>query len=369
MKTMSGWSGALLAGVMLVALAPTAAGSAERPGFETYVVRHGDTLSAISGRVFGDPKRWREIQKQNPQVTNPNRIYPGDSLFVPVPQTAASVAAPEGGLEAKEGVDAAATQAAADAAAAAEAAAAAAAAKSAAEIAAAANAVPELPVVPMSRPAMVSAGTYRNAGYIADGLPTMAIVASLDERIMLASGDVAIANSAVPAGRRFNVVRADRRIFHPRTGQPLGWLMRVLGEAECTCRGEETATVALQRMRDAAGVGDYLVPVDANDVLEENVLPGRARPECVTAGPADGVIVAFDEERSIVGEQEYAYIDRGAAAGTAPGKRYLIYREVAPEGRVMVGELQVLRAGRQTASTLITSSVQEVQVGDLLRAR
>ena len=55
----------------------------ERPGFETYVVRHGDTLSGIAGRVFGDPKRWREIQKENPQVTNPNRIYPGQVLVVP----------------------------------------------------------------------------------------------------------------------------------------------------------------------------------------------------------------------------------------------------------------------------------------------
>ena len=71
----------------------------------------------------------------------------------------------------------------------------------------------------------------------------------------------------------------------------------------------------------------------------------------------------------MVGEQELAYIDRGTATGVTPGQRFTIYREVAPEGRIAVGELQVLRAGVHTSTVLVTSSIQEVQVGYLLRAR
>ena len=81
------------------------------------------------------------------------------------------------------------------------------------------------------------------------------------------------------------------------------------------------------------------------------------------------MIVAFNEDRLAVGEQDLAYIDRGTAAGVAPGSRFTIYREIAPEGRVPVGELQVLRAGEHTSTALITTSIQEVQVGYLLRAR
>ena len=87
-KTTSGM-GAVVVGLAMLTLSAVSAPAAERPGFETYVVRSGDTLSKISGRVFGDVKRWREILKENPQVTNANRIFPGDTLLVPVPETAA----------------------------------------------------------------------------------------------------------------------------------------------------------------------------------------------------------------------------------------------------------------------------------------
>jgi hypothetical protein len=165
------------------------------------------------------------------------------------------------------------------------------------------------------------------------------------------------------------VVRADRRVFHPHTGQYLGWLTRVLGTAEVTCRDLTTSTIVLRGMRDTAGVGDYLVTFDPNDALEENLLPARMQPECVSAGPADGVIVAFDEDRLAVGEQDLVYLDRGTSSSALPGTRFMIYRETERECRTAVGELQVLRAREQTATALVTTSIGEVLVGDLLRAR
>ena len=186
---------------------------------------------------------------------------------------------------------------------------------------------------------------------------------------MLGTDDAAIVNAPVSPGTRFTVVRAERRVFHPVTGAYLGWLIRILGSAEVTCRGAQTSTVVLLAMNAAAGVGDYLVPFDPKDVLKQNVLGAKAEPGCIPAGECDGVIVAFNEGRLTVGEQELAYIDRGTAAGVAPGQRFIIYRKIAPEGRVPVGELQVLRAGVNASTALITTSIQEVQVGYLLRAR
>ncbi len=98
--------GAVVVGLAMLTLSAVSSPAAQQPGFETYVVRKGDTLSKISGRVFGDEKRWREILKENPQITNANRIFPGDTLLVPVPQTAAPADAAGGGLAARAGVEA-----------------------------------------------------------------------------------------------------------------------------------------------------------------------------------------------------------------------------------------------------------------------
>jgi nucleoid-associated protein YgaU len=358
--------------VLALAIAPAWA-ETQTPGFETYVVRHGDTLSGIAGRVLGDPQRWREILKANPQVTNANRIYPGDTLQVPVPVAAAPPAAADGGLSAREGSGAGAG-AGQDAAAAAAAAESAAAAPPAPVEPPAPAAAPEppaavAPAAPEKPPATIDQATYRSAGYLSNTLPALAIVALQDDRVAVSSGDVAIVNAPIAPGTRFTVVRATRRIFHPKTRADLGWHIRVLGTAEVSCRNEQTSIVTLRAMRDGASVGDYLVPYDPTDVLKEDRLPARMQPECTVGGPEDAMIVAVDEDRLAVGEMDYAYLDKGTAAGVAPGRRFIIYREIAPEGRTVVGELQVLRAGETTSSALITTSIREVHVGDRLRTR
>jgi LysM repeat protein len=363
---MHGWTAVLASAAALatavVAYAAAAPATGERPGFETYVVRRGDTLSGIAKRVLGDQKRWREILKDNPQVANANVIYPGDSLLVPVPQQAAAVApAPAAAPPAAPAAPAPVTAAAAPAEAGP--------AGSAVSEQPPAAEVPGLPCAEAPPAGVVNPALYRSAGYIADGLPAIAIVASEDEREAIGADDAAIINAPVTPGRVFTVVRADRRVFHPLTGKYLGWLTRVLGTAEVTCRDVLTSTIDLRGMRDAAGVGDYLVPFDPDDRLTADALPGKQLPQCVPPGPADGVIVAFDEDRLGVTEQDLVYLDQGAAASVVPGERYVIYREGFGGCRTPVGEVQVLRVQGQTSTALVTASVGEVLVGDLLRAR
>ena len=51
--------------------------------FETYVVKPGDSLSLIAQKHLGSTSRWKEIHKVNPSIKNPNRIYPGNHIFLP----------------------------------------------------------------------------------------------------------------------------------------------------------------------------------------------------------------------------------------------------------------------------------------------
>jgi nucleoid-associated protein YgaU len=49
---------------------------------KTYVVRRGDTLSAIAAAEYGDPARWRPIAEAN-RIANPRLLAPGTRLALP----------------------------------------------------------------------------------------------------------------------------------------------------------------------------------------------------------------------------------------------------------------------------------------------
>jgi nucleoid-associated protein YgaU len=47
-------------------------------------VEKGDTLSAISKRVYGDPNKYQKIFEANkPMLKDVNKIYPGQVLRIP----------------------------------------------------------------------------------------------------------------------------------------------------------------------------------------------------------------------------------------------------------------------------------------------
>ena len=59
-----------------VSIAETITLNPDRP--DEYVVQKGDTLWDISARFLQEPWYWPTIWRDNPQITNPHLIYPGD---------------------------------------------------------------------------------------------------------------------------------------------------------------------------------------------------------------------------------------------------------------------------------------------------
>lgn len=52
---------------------------------KTYTVKKGDSLSAISRKMYGDASKWKKIYEANKGVIgkNPNLIYPGQKYTIP----------------------------------------------------------------------------------------------------------------------------------------------------------------------------------------------------------------------------------------------------------------------------------------------
>lgn len=49
-----------------------------------YLIKLGDSLSLISGKVYGDVKQWKPIYENNKvEITDPNVIYAGFTIYYP----------------------------------------------------------------------------------------------------------------------------------------------------------------------------------------------------------------------------------------------------------------------------------------------
>lgn len=93
-----------LTATLVVAFLLTASANAQSPSqIGTHVVRPGDTLEDITAFYLGTPEAWRENYRLNPDVANPNLLFPGQRIKVilsrGLPVGSAQLAEVSGGVE------------------------------------------------------------------------------------------------------------------------------------------------------------------------------------------------------------------------------------------------------------------------------
>jgi hypothetical protein len=261
---------------------------------KSYVVRRGDTLWGLAGMFLKDPWHWPEIWYMNPEVTNPHRIYPGDTLRLAL------------GRDGREQLQVAHVDA-----------------GSATPVAPVASGGPitrlnpllrseslDVPIetIPyasiaafLSRPALLTAAQVKAAPYI---------VALRDSHMVAGAGnDVYVRKLKAGQGARFNVMHITEPLKVPGHGT-VGYIAQFAGVAEVKSPGDPARLTLTESARETL-TGDVLIP-EADNIVAD-IHPHRPR------GAIDSRILAVINGVLLAGQFQVVAISGGTGEGVEPG--------------------------------------------------
>jgi len=160
-------------------------------------------------------------------------------------------------------------------------------------------------------------------------------------------------------GDLFTVYRRVRKVFHPATGEYLGFVTLRLAVVKVTEVDEALATVEVIRSYGAFAPGDlvhrFVSPVPAS---EPRAVGDR--------NDAGGMIVGLqaDPPVTLVAQGNVVYLDRGREDGLAKGDLLDVYRKGQGIPSRKVGQLKILSTEDRTATAQIMKSTTRIMVGD-----
>jgi len=310
------------------------------PDKEHAVVK-GDTLWDLSGTYLSDPFIWPDIWQVNPQIGHPDLIYPGNRLNLPgyskTPQVPMPrIAAPR----APAGASAVATSG-------------------------APTAMDEAGPAPK---VLIPGTTAGRVGWIVAqdedvGLGT--ILGNWHSGRNLLATDAAVhvslgARDGVVAGDRYRIINTDRVIYHPRTGQVVGKLAKVVGEVEIVAVRDTTATGRVTRTNDPIHVGDAILAAPEIPPVTEPLEPHEAPDLRAT------ILASYDDQFALA-ERDVIFLDVGERQSVQPGDRFLLSGTATTEidgAPHYVAEAVVVAAQASTCSAMIMRSITETFVGE-----
>ena len=271
-------AGALFA---CVAMAEEVALRADHP--DEYVVVKGDTLWDISGRFLEKPWLWPSIWKANPQISNPDLIYPGDRITLVYIDGEPYLMLNRGsGGTVKLSPEVRSTPL--------------------------TEAIPSIPLEEingfLSRSRVVEDGELDAAAYV---------VAGAARHVIAGAGDELHARGALPDGERnFGIFRDGGSIVDPETKEVLGRFAREIGAARLLDLEGEISTFTVNRSREEIRPGDRLLPV-VEQKITATFFPSAPSAE------VSGLILAVENGVNQIGAMDVVVINRGAREGLVDG--------------------------------------------------
>jgi LysM repeat protein len=281
-------------------LATPAAGAVELAADapETYEVLPGDTLWDIAGRFLRDPWRWPEVWQANEEVGDPDRIYPGDRLFLThvdgrprVGRASAgrSAASSGGGMRVVKlspRIRSTALEA----------------------------PVPTIPIASiqpfLTEPWVADSEEIKRAPYVV-GFTDERVVAGLHDSLLVRRIDTTVVSE-------FQVLRPGDALRDPETNRILGYEAVLVAHAGLERVGDPAILRVLSSEREVA-IGDRVIPAGLDTPLA-NFYPRPA-----PAGTR-GQILSVMDGVSQIGQYDVVILNRGARERIEPGHVFEVYR-------------------------------------------
>ncbi len=313
-----------------------------------HTVQAGDTLWDLCDSYYGDPWRWPAVWADNPQVSNPHYIYPGDVLvFNPIEEKPSA-----GGM-------------------------------------AAFTPEPTGPRMIPTEPAIGGARVrfvprewehqvyVRYVGFVTEAEIRAAGVIrnSREERELLGELDeVYIDFERLPRvrpGDRWTILELTKDLYHPIYGRKIGTKVDILGVVDIRAVSRKVAMGVIVRSYKEIERGSLVTP------LVPNFRSVKPRPNKVDVR---GYVVDSYSGLENMGQHDFVYIDKGLREGVEVGNRFHVVRRgdgVVPlEGKALdrlpwepFGEIMVVESREHHCTGVVIGNLEEIVIGDVVEMR
>ncbi len=293
----------------------------------SYTVAHGDTLWDIAGTFLEDPWLWPQVWQINPQIDNPDLIYPGDIIELAYDENGAPVLRLRRGDTAQTAIASSGT----------------ATVSSSSEGLRSIRLSPELrreavlspiPAIPLER---ISAFLSDDSVITQQHFDTAPyLLADTEGHTILAPGDDVFARGNWGSQViTYDIVRRGRDLVDPDTGEQIGVEALKIGSVILTSVNGDRGIMRVTQSSQEINAGDRLIPSQAQ-LIESRYLPMPPDFE------VDAAIISIGTGRELGGLYDSLLINVGSGQGIKPGQ-LLAVREAPEIVRDIHGKLTVLQ--------------------------
>lgn len=288
-----------------------------------YIVKKGDTLWDISSDKIEDNFLWPKLWKFNPQVKNPDLIYPGDIITIPSREELMGVKKVP---------------------------------------------VATKPIAKRSKPVikapdkippryLVDQDFYNSLGWIdADYQGIGEIMQDPSGRTVFGKHDIVYikTDEELYNGERLLAINKVKTVRHPRTDKKLGFLIHVTGIIDVTGIQDGYYKAKITRGFRESKSGDVVIP------FMETMPP--VVPEVIRTPDINGYIVESYKTTNMTSKWDVVFLDKGTNDGLKPGDTFSVFSD--GDIRTTEGILQVVSLKPETSTAIVIKSVRELLIGD-----